>query len=270
MTLLANYHIALTASRKTDEMEELIRKQGGTSSVRSMQGTVIEDETIVKAMIRDGLNANVDWFVFTTGIGIQTFMRHAEEMGVKKTFVDKLNKARIAVRGYKAIAALKKEGVSYEVASEDGTTKDLLVKLSAFPFQKKHVVVQLYGIPSPEMEQFFSVKQAVLTTWLPYHHLPPEESVADQLLRELVMAKSYQAVCFTSALQVKALFSCAENRGLTEEVIASFEDDVIATAVGKVTAEALYESGVTNVVYPAKERMGAMIIHLGKYIASTK
>ncbi|KQL58054.1 MULTISPECIES: uroporphyrinogen-III synthase [Bacillaceae] len=270
MTLLTNYHLALTASRKTDEMQELIRKQGGTSSVRSMQGTVIEDKTIVRAMIRNGLNDDVDWFVFTTGIGIHTFMRHAEEMGVKKAFVQKLNNARIAVRGYKAIAALKKEGVSYEVTSEDGTTKDLLTKLSVFSFQKKNVVVQLYGIPSPEIDHFFSDKQATLTTWLPYHHLPPEESVADKLLHELVINKKYQAVCFTSALQVKALFSCAEDRGLVEEVIASFDEDVIATAVGKVTAEALYESGVTKVVYPAKERMGAMIIHLGKYIASTR
>ncbi|WP_099300355.1 uroporphyrinogen-III synthase [Bacillus sp. Marseille-P3800] len=266
MELLSHCHIALTASRKVEEMQELIRKQGGTSEVRSMQGTVTEDEAIIKEMILSSLHTHHDWFVFTTGIGLQTFLTHAEQLGVKEAFIDKLRQARIAVRGYKAIAALKKEQIPYEVASEDGTTKGLLHKLDFIDFNDQKVIVQLYGIASPEMEAFFERKGAILTTWLPYHHYAPDGSVVDHLLNELMVKKVYHAICFTSALQVKALFEYAKKHGREEDLKSCFETDVIATAVGKVTAEALTESGVIRVVFPEKERMGAMIIHLGKYM----
>ncbi|MFS0786228.1 uroporphyrinogen-III synthase [Shouchella sp. 1P09AA] len=266
MELLSDCHVALTASRKVEEMQELIRKQGGTSEVRSMQGTVTEDGAIIKEMIFDSLQTHHDWIVFTTGIGLQTFFTHAEQLGVKEAFINKLKHARIAVRGYKAIAALKKERIAYEVASEDGTTQGLLHKLDSIDFNQQKVIVQLYGIASPEMEAFFEKKKAMLTTWLPYHHHAPDDSVVDQLLNEVIEEKRYQAICFTSALQVKALFAYAKRQEHEEDLKSCFETDVIATAVGKVTAEALTESGVSRVVFPEKERMGAMVIHLGKYI----
>lgn len=268
MNLLAKRHVALTASRKTEEMQELIRKQGGESSVRPMQGTVSEDPAIIKQLIRESMDTPIDWFIFTTGIGVRTFMDQAEELGLKEKFIIKLKQANVAVRGYKAIAVLRKEGIAYQLVSEDGTTKSLLDQLDQHSFQNQKVVVQLYGIASPEIELFFQERQAALTVWLPYHHQPPEEAVADRLLGELLVEQKYQAICFTTALQVKALFKSAEDRGMKQSLFTCLQNDVIATAVGKITAEALTEEGITRVVVPAKERMGAMIIHLGKYFSS--
>ena len=37
---LSGKHIILGATRKTEEMSKLIEKQGGSASVRSLQGTV--------------------------------------------------------------------------------------------------------------------------------------------------------------------------------------------------------------------------------------
>ena len=39
---LEGKHVILGASRKTEEMSTLIEKQGGTASVRSLQGTVFK------------------------------------------------------------------------------------------------------------------------------------------------------------------------------------------------------------------------------------
>nr|WGE07326.1 hypothetical protein P5658_21495 [Bacillus subtilis] len=41
-----------------------------------------------------------------------------------------------------------------------------------------------------------------------------------------------------------------------------FEERAIAAAVGKVTAEALREEGITRLLAPEIERMGAMIVEL--------
>ena len=45
---LSGKHIVLGASRKTEEMSKLIEKQGGTASVRSLQGTVYKADDEVK------------------------------------------------------------------------------------------------------------------------------------------------------------------------------------------------------------------------------
>ena len=42
-------------------------------------------------------------------------------------------------------------------------------------------------------------------------------------------------------------------------------EKLVATAVGKVTAEALKEEGISKIVVPQHERMGAMIVELAQY-----
>lgn len=54
--------------------------------------------------------------------------------------------------------------------------------------------------------------------------------------------------------------------GQKEELQHLFEQHVLAVAVGKVTAEALKEEGVSRILAPALERMGAMIIELSQYM----
>lgn len=83
------------------------------------------------------MDVTIDWFIFTTGIGIETFLQHADELGVKDKFVDKLRKTNVAVRGYKAVAVLNKEQVPFELVSDDGTTKQLLQKLESYSFKGK-------------------------------------------------------------------------------------------------------------------------------------
>ena len=40
---------------------------------------------------------------------------------------------------------------------------------------------------------------------------------------------------------------------------------VLAVAVGKVTAEALYEEGVNRVLFPEEERMGSMVVAMSRH-----
>ena len=79
------------------------------------------------------------------------------------------------------------------------------------------------------------------------------------------MKGSVDAVCFTTAIQVRSLFDYAREKGYLKEIQAIFKDKTVATAVGKVTAEALVEEGIERIVVPQHERMGAMIIELVHY-----
>ncbi|MCY8161019.1 uroporphyrinogen-III synthase, partial [Bacillus licheniformis] len=53
--------------------------------------------------------------------------------------------------------------------------------------------------------------------------------------------------------------------GYAGKIVQSFQDSVLAAAVGKVTAEALREEGVERLLAPDLERMGAMIVELARF-----
>ncbi|WP_246476498.1 uroporphyrinogen-III synthase [Salicibibacter cibi] len=267
MKNLEGKHVALTASRKTDEMQTLLHKQGATSDVRSMQGTVKQEKEMVIQAIRQAMVERVDWFIFTTGIGVTTLMERADEAGIADEFLGEMEFARVAARGYKTVAALKKMDVDVAIRSDDGTTAGLIEQLKEVHFSDKHVIVQQYGLPSPMLERFLEEKGAsAVTTWLPYIHEAPEQEAVDRFIRELIEENKYDAVCFTTGLQVKSLFHRAKDNGNHKQLLNLLENKTIAAAVGKVTAEALVEEGVGRVVTPSTERMGAMIVELGRYV----
>jgi len=99
---------------------------------------------------------------------------------------------------------------------------------------------------------------------LPYQHIEPEVETVKSLCKELI-ADECDAVCFTTAVQVRSLFDYARKTNSYKEIVGAFKDQTLAVAVGKVTLEALKEEGIDRVLVPENERMGAMIITLANY-----
>ncbi|WP_044748411.1 uroporphyrinogen-III synthase [Bacillus alveayuensis] len=257
-------HIVLCASRKLEEMSTLIKKQGGIPLLRPAQGTVFAREEELEEDLRALIETEIDWFIFTTGVGAEAIFSAAEKFGLKEALVGQIQGAKAATRGYKTLAVLKKNGIMPHVYSEDGTTKGLIEVLKRFDFCGKSIVIQLYGDTAPALKQFFEQRGAKYCELLPYRHVTPECEVLEQLYDEIVNGK-VDAVCFTSAIQVRFLFDFVKEHKDLALLQRAFHDGVIAVAVGKVTAEALNEEGIERVVVPELERMGAMIIELSRY-----
>lgn len=266
---LANKHVAVAASRKTEEMIEIIERQGGTAAVRSLQGTVFPAEDALKPSIEEIFSSKPDWYIFTTGIGVKSLMKAAEEMGEKEMFTKHLKQADVAVRGYKTFNAMKELGVVPAVRDDDGTTRGLMRELSGEDLKQKNVMVQLHGVRSPVLYDFLKEKGAAhVQEVLPYQHVEPDSQTVQLLCTELKNG-TYQAVCFTTAIQVHSLFRFAEKYQWAEDIRAVFADQTTAVSVGKVTTEALHEEGIDKIVAPENERMGAMIVALSKHMEET-
>ncbi|KJF46844.1 MULTISPECIES: uroporphyrinogen-III synthase [Bacillus] len=262
---LSGKTIAICGTRKTEEMRTLVEKQGGQAVIRSLQGTVFLAKEELKPGIETFVKQGADWVILTTGIGTDTLIESAEELQLGKEFMNILSNAHIASRGYKTFAALKKRGIQPEVSDEDGTVRDLISKLEDKEFQGKRVMVQLHGENAPALIQFLHDKGADVLPLLPYQHTPPEPEAAETLLQEMKDGQVH-AVCFTTAVQVHAFFKLAEEWDKKEELQHLFEQHVLAVAVGKVTAEALKEEGISRILAPSLERMGAMIMELSQYM----
>ena len=266
---LSGKHIILGATRKTEEMSILIEKQGGTASVRSLQGTIYKADDSVKRDLQRLVETGADWFIFTTGIGLQTLIEQADEIGIKNEFLEVIKKANVASRGYKTAGVLKKLQIDTVVSDDDGTTKGLVRQLEKNNFSGKKVVVQLHGEKAPTLIHFLDTKGAMISQLLPYQHIPPVEETVEKLCQEL-MKESVDAVCFTTAIQVRSLFDFARKKGYLQNIKTIFSERTVATAVGKVTAEALVEEGIERIVVPQHERMGAMIVELVHYFEESQ
>lgn len=266
MKRLEGKRIALAGSRKIAEISKIITNLGGTPLERPAQGTVFLDDSSLEDDIRELVAGKYDWFIFTTGIGTETLYKTAENMGVAEEFLRTLNEAKIAARGYKTVNMLKKLGVTPIVRDDDGSTAGLVRALSPHLAQRSKVALQLHGDPAPTLISFLEEQEAEYKEILPYKHIPPKLEVLEQLVQEIVTGQ-VDAVNFTSTPQARFLFAYARENGQLEAVREAFANQVVAVAVGKVTAAALRDEGIERIVVPEVERMGSAIIALENYFA---
>ena len=261
---LSGKRIVVGGTRKLEEMSTLIEKQGGIPVIRSLQGTVFLAEKEVEPDLVEFVEKGADWVIFTTGIGIETLINMAEKLGVEEEFLKQIRCAKAASRGYKTLAALKKLAIQPMVTSDDGTTNGLIRSFEGMDFSGKRIMIQLHGETAPALTKYLEDKGAFVQRILPYQHIKPEEETVKTLCNELVGNKC-DAVCFTTAVQVRSLFDFARENNLYSEIVETFKEQTMAVAVGKVTLEALKEEGIDRALAPENERMGAMIITLANY-----
>lgn len=263
---LEGKRIALTGPRRAEELGKLIENMGGIPLYRPAQGTVFLNDEELRQGIQMWVNHPPDWSIFTTGIGLNALFEMAEEMGLLDSLLDNLSKSHIAARGYKTVNVLKKRGLSPDVRDDDGSTDGLIRELGAYDLKDATVLLQLYGDTAPKLVAWLEQQGASCSEILPYRHIAPPEEALDHLLYDILEGR-VDAVSFTSSPQVRFLLEYAEKRGRFDDLIAALQGTVIAVAVGKVTAQGLYEAGISRVVAPKEERMGSMIVELARYYA---
>jgi uroporphyrinogen-III synthase len=256
--------IALAGSRKIEELSVIVEKQGGTTLVRSQQGSLVLDVCEVERDIRQVVESGADWMIFTTGTGLEALLNQADRIGVRSQLLDIITKTKVAARGYKTFAMLKQLGIRPVAVDDDGTTQGLIRSLDAFEFDGQGVVIQLHGEAMPSLTAFLEQKGAVVKAILPYKHIAPLQETSRVLCQEISDC-SVDAVCFTTAVQVRYFFKFAKANNCHSEMVDRFNTKVLAVAVGKVTAEAMKEEGVERVIAPESERMGAMIIEISRF-----
>ena len=256
--------IALVGQRKSEELSKLVENLGGIALVRPAQGTVFLDDSNVEKEIHELVNGNFDWLIFTTGLGTDKLYQTAVNIGLGDKFIEALKNSKIAARGYKTVNVLKKLGVKPDVRDDDGSTAGLVRELNTHRVTGCRVALQLHGDPAPLLIDWLEEQEAEYKEILPYKHIPPKPEVMEQLIGEIVRGE-IDAVNFTSTPQARFLMAYAKEKGLEEELLTAFSTNVIAVSVGKVTAQALREVGITRMVVPEEERMGSAIIALVRY-----
>ncbi|MDM5281172.1 uroporphyrinogen-III synthase [Paenibacillus silvae] len=264
---LAGVRVALTGPRKSKEMSILVEKMGGIPLVRPAQGTVFLDDRNIRDGLVSWISDPPDWAIFTTGMGLDALFNMAEDMDVAAQLRDVIAASYIAARGYKTVNALKKLKLTPLVRDDDGSTDGLIRELGSHDLAGKKVMLQLHGETAPKLVAWLEAQGAAVRQVLPYRHVPPEAAELEQLLNEIIRHELH-AVAFTSGPQVRFLTEYATAQGRLQQMLTAFKEGVVPASVGKVTANAMREEGIEAIVVPEEEKMGALIVELGRYFAA--
>src|SRR5580700_9888404 len=140
-------------SRRSAEIEKLIRSQGGVSFVApSMREVPLENnpqafEFAAKLFTSGG---EFDMVLFLTGVGARLLNQILETRYPPGAFIDALRRVAVVVRGSKPAAVMREWGVPVAVSvPEPNTWREILKATESRP--ERRIAVQEYGRTSMEL-----------------------------------------------------------------------------------------------------------------------
>lgn len=245
-------------SRRSAEMAELIRKQGGEPFVAPSMREVPIDANSETFRFADRLFAGgFDMVALLTGVGTRQLQRVLAARYTETAFPDALRKLTVAARGPKPVAALRELGVNPAlVAPEPNTWRELLQITEGRP--ERHIAVQEYGRSNPELIEGWRARGAEVTSLRVYQYALPEDIEPLQMAAQRLAAGDFQVALFTTAVQIEHLAQVARRLDLEAQVLDALRGCLVAS-IGPTTTEALEEFGIHPAMEPSHPKMGLLV-----------
>lgn len=256
---LQGFRIAVTSDRRSEDLIAAFQRRGAElTHAPTIRMTGVADDSVLIAETRRMIDGRPDILLATTSYGMRRWLEAADAAGLGDDLTDALGAARILVRGPKARGSVRAAGLDDQGMSERETTMSLVDMVLRDDIRGATIGVQLHGFTDPAQLARLSAAGATVLTAEPYRWTVHEDSERVRRLIAAVCSSGIDAITFTSAPAVEALFTIADGVGRLEELQAAMRDDVVVAAVGPVTAAPLVQAGILPIV-PDRFRMGALI-----------
>lgn len=250
---LTGLRVLALESRRSAEIAELIRKQGGDPFVApSMREVPLSENDAVFQFAERLASGGFDMIVLLTGVGTRQLSRI-----LGPGFTDSLRRVTVVARGPKPAAALREMGIAPAViAPEPNTWRELLAATEGRP--ERRIAVQEYGRSNPELLDGFRARGAEVTPVRVYQYgLPQDPEPLREAARRLA-AGEFQMALFTTAVQLDHLAQVAREQGIEDAVLAALRRCTIGS-IGPTTTEALEEFGIHPAFEPEHPKMGFLV-----------
>lgn len=267
---LDGFRIGVTSDRRSEDLIDAFERRGAqVMHAPTLRITNAQQDDPIIDDTREIIAKRPDVLLATTGYGVRRWFEVADAAGLGDDLTKALGSARILVRGPKARGGIRAAGLNDEGMSEVETTASLVTKALAECEPGLTIAVQLHGYTDePQLDRLR--EQHTVLTVAPYRWTRIGKSDDRvQRLVEATTARQLDAVTFTSAPSVDALLIAAEGMGLLDELIRALQTDVLAAAVGPVTAAPLLASGIVP-IQPERFRMGALIRLVCEYLETER
>ena len=263
---LVGFRIGVTAHRRSADLIAALERRGAeVLHAPTLQIVPADRDERLVAATAEVIKARPDVLLVTTAYGLNGWLEAADAAGLGQNLLEVLAQARILVRGPKARGAVRAGGLRDSGMSDEETTASLVDQVLAQDAAGRTVAVQLHGFVDDEQLARLRAAGATVITVAPYLWTAPSEPHRVVRLLDAIVARTLDAVTFTSAPAAEALLVAARERGLLEPVVAAMRADVVPFAVGPVTAAPLHAVGVIA-IHPDRYRLGALVRTLCEYL----
>jgi uroporphyrinogen-III synthase len=260
MRPLEGFVVGVTADRRWQEQAELLERRGASVlHGPSITTLYLDCDEELRRMTRAVVAEPPEYVVATTGIGMRAWMETAAVWGLGDDLVGSLQSSRIVARGPKAAAAVQAAGLTVWARSSTERMDDVLTILLAEPLSGRRVVIQQYGMETPELTTILTATGATVVEVPVYRWRVPEDKGPAQRLVQAVCEGAVDAITFTSAPAVHNLFAIAADQQADEDLRRAFNDGVVAACVGPVCAEGARQEGVVAPLAPDVGRLGLLV-----------
>jgi uroporphyrinogen-III synthase len=241
-------------SRRSTEMAELIRRQGGEPFVApSMRELPLERNDETFAFAERLFAGGYDQMIFLTGVGTRALARLLAGRYPETAFPEALRRIRIAARGPKPSAALREMQVPIHItAPEPNTWRELMAALEGRT--EPRIAVQEYGRSNEELLEALRGRGSEVTSVRVYQWDLPEDT---QPLREAarrIAGGEADVLLVTTSIQIPHLFQM----GPEPQLRAALKSMVIGS-IGPTTSETLEEFGLQADMAPSHPKMGVLV-----------
>ena len=260
--------IAFLEARRTTEMASLITRHHGVPfSAPCLREMHRPDAPDLAKAVADLCGDDVAVAIFLTGAGTQTIIEAARLHGRETDLLAALARKKIAVRGPKPTAVLRKLGVRIDLsAPPPNTSKELLAAMEGWDLHGKGVAVQLYGGPNPELRATLEGRGARVIEISPYAWNRPADAAPVLRLIDALVAGEIDALAGTSASQVENLIAIARDHRRDTDLRHALKQIPVA-AQGPVCAAAFERASIPVTILPEQGHMGGLVLALARYFA---
>ena len=263
---LVGFRIGVTAHRRSADLIAALERRGAeVLHAPTLQIVPADRDERLVAATAEVIKARPDILLVTTAYGLNGWLEAADAAGLGQNLLEVLAQARILVRGPKARGAVRAGGLRDSGMSDEETTASLVDQVLAEGAAGRTVAIQLHGFVDDEQLARLRTAGATVITVAPYLWTAPSEPQRVVRLLDAIVARTLDAVTFTSAPAAEALVAAARDRGLFEPVVAAMRSNVVPFAVGPVTAAPLHAVGVIA-IHPDRYRLGALVRTLAEYL----
>ncbi|WEO97107.1 uroporphyrinogen-III synthase [Streptomyces sp. FXJ1.172] len=256
---LAGFTVGVTAARRAEELGALLQRRGAAVlHAPALRIVPLADDGELLAATKEIIDQVPDVVVATTAIGFRGWVEAAEGWGLGDPLLGRLREAELLARGPKVKGAIRAAGLTEEWSPSSESMAEVLDRLLEEGVEDRRIAVQLHGEPLPGFVESLRAGGAEVLPVPVYRWMPPEDTTPLDRLLDATVARSVDALTFTSAPAAASLLSRAEDRGLLPELLSALSHDVLPACVGPVTALPLQAQGV-DTVQPERFRLGPLV-----------
>jgi uroporphyrinogen-III synthase len=272
VSLLAGARIGLLEARRSSELAELVRREGGEPvCAPSVQERQLDVRALVPALIEELLRRHVEIVVFLTGAGAASLLEQASAIGALDALVEALAGATTVCRGPKPAVVLRKYRVPVHVnARSPHTTPELLEVLPDESVRGRGVALLHDGGGNSTLVEALRARGATVGELRTYAWaLPDDLEPIEELIHQLLDGR-LDAVAFTSQVQVRHLFEVAARMNCGAALRFALRHRTIVGSIGPTCSVALEQSGAPPHVVASPPKMRPLVTAVGQFLAERR